>query len=166
MIEDKAYEAALDLLKQKDLIIAKMCKELDHAWNRDHSEHRYQNGGEFLKEPREKCPMRVCIGYKNLMTPDIEALMKEASELPEKMSCGHFVLPVHSFCPVCQELVSLRAVIEDMREFIKKGHHHDGCSRRYQPYPIRNSEIHCSCGRMRILATTPQPLKEEDTPNV
>lgn len=75
MIEDKAYEAALDLLKQKDLIIAKIGKQLQFF---------YSASGVNFSELAEgnKIDLReaVRIWEEGKPTPDIEALVKEDGE--------------------------------------------------------------------------------------
>lgn len=39
-----------------------LVEELNHAFNRDHSEHAFTKG-----DDREKCSMRVCIGYRTIL---------------------------------------------------------------------------------------------------
>jgi len=47
--------------------------------------------------------------------------------------------------------------------WIKKSHHHDGCVRRYQPYPQRKNRDICDCRRNYILSELESILRTEKT---
>lgn len=52
----------------------------------------------------------------------------------------------------------IQGLLEIIQAWIKKSHHHDGCVRRYQPYPQRKDRDICDCRRVYILGEIEQTL--------